>query len=156
MANTYTQIYLQVVFAVSGRQNLIQPSWKDNLYRYMTSIIMNNGHYLLAINGMPDHVHLFFRYQQKQTLPQLIQEVKTSSNHFVKRQGYTSHPFKWQNGYGAFSYSQSQVDRVIKYILRQEEHHRTRSFKQEYLEMLQSFQIDYQDQYLFDFQDIKY
>lgn len=122
----------------------------------MTSIIMNNGHYLLAINGMPDHVHLFFRYQQTQTLPKLIQEVKTSSDHFIKRQGYTSGSFKWQKGYGAFSYSQSQVDRVIKYILRQEEHHRNKSFKQEYLTMLQAFQVEYQEQYLFDFTDISY
>lgn len=116
MANSYTQIYLQVVFAVSGRQSLIHKSWKDHLYKYMNGILMTKGHYPLAINGMPDHVHLFFRYRQTETLPHLIQEVKTSSNRFIKEQGYTSKPFKWQKGYGAFSYSQSQVGRVITYI----------------------------------------
>ena len=154
MANTYTQIYLQVVFAVSGRRNLIKKFWRDDLYKYMTGIIMNHGHYLLAINGMPDHVHLFFRYRQTQTIPDLIQQVKVSSDAYIKQQHFTPYPFKWQNGYGAFSYSQSQMGRVMTYIQRQEEHHRQKSFQKEYIELLNAFEIDYQEQYLFDFEEV--
>ncbi|PHN05467.1 transposase [Flavilitoribacter nigricans] len=154
MANSYTQIYLQVVFAVSGRQNLIKQSWKDELYKYMTTVVMNNGHYLLAINGMPDHIHLFFRYRQTETIPKLISEVKTSSSHFIKKRGFTPHAFNWQGGYGAFSYSQSQVSRVINYIERQEVHHRKQSFREEYKSLLESFEIAYRDEYLFDFDDV--
>jgi REP element-mobilizing transposase RayT len=120
----------------------------------MTSIIMNNGHYLLAINGMPDHVHLFFRYRQTETIPALINEVKTSSTHFIKRRGFTPIAFNWQGGYGAFSYSQSQVSRVITYIENQEEHHRKQSFQQEYKKLLEVFEVDYEERYLFDFEDI--
>lgn len=154
MANTYTQIYLQVVFAVSGRQNLIKKFWRDQLYKYMTGIIMNHGHYLLAINGMPDHVHLFFRYRQTQTIPDLIQQVKTSSDEFIKEQHFTPDPFKWQKGYGAFSYSQSQVGRVITYIQQQEAHHRKKSFQKEYIDLLEAFEVGYQEQYLFDFEEV--
>ena len=154
MANSYTQIYLQVVFAVSGRQGLIQKSWKDELYKYMTGVIMNNGHYLLAINGMPDHIHLFFRYRQTQTIPKLIQDVKTASSHFIKKEDFTNYAFSWQKGYGAFSYSQSQVSKVINYIQRQEHHHRKKSFREEYHNLLHAFEVEFNEEYLFDFEEV--
>ncbi len=155
MANTFTKIDLQIVFAVQGRHSLIHASWKEELYRYITGIIQNHRHKVLRINGMPDHIHIFIGYNPNQRIPDLVREVKSSSNAFIKKKGFTKLNFQWQNGYGAFSYGRSQRDAVIKYIDLQEEHHKKKTFREEYLEFLTKFEVDFKDQYLFDFLEIK-
>ena len=153
MANTYTQLYIQLVFAVKNRESLIQKEWKEELYQYITGIVQNNGHKMLRINGMPDHVHIFIGYKPTQTIPELVETIKTDSDHFIKRQRFCKFKFNWQSGYGAFSYSHSQIDAVVKYIINQEAHHRNKTFREEYLDMLQKFDVEYKDEYLFDFFD---
>ncbi len=154
MANTYTQLHVQLVFAVKGRKSLNQKSWKDELYKYITGIVQNHGHKMLAVNGMPDHIHIFIGYNPNQKIPDLVETIKTDSNHFIKYHGLSKHKFDWQTGYGAFSYSRSQVPSVAKYVMNQEEHHREKTFREEYLKMLQKFEIEYKDEYLFDFMDV--
>lgn len=154
MANTYTQLDIQLVFAVKGRQSLIGKSWKEELYRYITGIVQNHRHKMLQINGMPDHVHIFIGYDPNQLIPKLVEEIKTSSNDFIKKKRLTPYAFSWQEGYGAFSYGRSQRGNVIKYLENQEVHHRKKAFREEYLEMLQKFEIDYKEEYLFDFLEV--
>ncbi|REA62085.1 IS200/IS605 family transposase [Dyadobacter luteus] len=153
MANTYSQLYIQLVFAVQGRESLVRKIWKDELYSYIGGIIINNQCKPLAINGMPDHIHIFIGYNPTVSLPGLVEEIKTSSNKFLKAK-YKTSVFNWQRGYSAFSYSRSHVDAVIKYIMNQESHHQKHTFKEEYLKMLTDFEIEYNDNYLFDFQTI--
>jgi putative transposase len=153
MANTYTQLYIQIVFSVQGRESLIKKEWKDELYAYMGGIISNNKSKPLAINGMPDHLHLFIGYNPTIALSHLVEEVKTSSNKFLKNK-YRTAVFNWQRGYGAFSYSRSQIDAVARYINNQETHHMNTTFKQEYIRMLDDFEIEYKTNYLFDFQEV--
>lgn len=150
MANTYTQLYIQIVFAVKGRESLILRAWKDELYAYIGGIIKQHGSKPLAINGMSDHIHIFIGYGPSVSLSDLVEEIKTSSNKFLKQQ-FTHRNFSWQRGYGAFSYSRSHIDAVIKYINKQEEHHCKRTFKEEYLKMLSDFDIEYKEQYVFEF-----
>jgi len=154
MANTYTQLEIQLVFAVKGRQSLIQKSWKDKLYKYITGIVQNNNHKMLRINGMPDHVHIFIGYHPAQLIPDLVEDIKTSSNAFIKHNGFCPFKFNWQTGYGAFSYGRSQRSAVIKYIDNQELHHRKKTYREEYLERLRKFEVEYKDEYLFDFLEV--
>ena len=154
MADTYTQLDVQLVFAVKGRESLIQKPWRDELYQYITGIVQSHRHKMLRINGMPDHVHIFIGYHPTQLIPMLVEEIKTSSNKFIKEKGFAAHKFSWQKGYGAFSYSRSHRDAVIKYIDNQEQHHRKKTFREEYLAFLEKFEIEYQEKYLFDFQEI--
>jgi putative transposase len=151
MPNTYTQLYIQLVFAVKGRASLIDPSWKNDLYRYITGIVQNHGHKMMIINGMPDHIHIFIGYNPRQTIPELVEHIKTDSNHFIKRSGFCTKKFNWQGGYGAFSYAHSQVEVVVKYIANQEAHHRKKTFQKEYLQYLEKFAVEYNEKYLFDF-----
>lgn len=151
MANTYTQLDIQLVFAVKGRESLIEKSWKEELYRYITSIVQNHNHKLLAINGILDHIHIFIGNNPAQLPPKLVEEIKTSSNKHINTILLSRFPFSWQAGYGAFSYGRSQRADVIRYIERQEEHHRRRSFGDEYRLMLQKFEVDYKEAYLFEF-----
>ena len=154
MADTYTQLDIQLVFAVKGRASLIGPAWKENLFRYITGIVQQHNHKMLRINGMPDHVHIFIGYNPNQLIPKLVEEIKTSSNQFIREQRFSRLPFSWQTGYGAFSYGRSQRDAVIRYIERQEEHHRKVTFREEYLATLRKFGVEYKDQYLFEFLDV--
>ena len=149
MANTYTQIHIQFVFAVKYRLALIQPSWKDRLYQYITGIIQNNEHKMLQINGMPDHIHIFIGMRPNQAISSLIQNVKTESSKWIKENKFCNSAFAWQEGYGAFSYSKSHVPDVIRYIQNQEVHHKRETFLNEYIKMLKAFEIDYDEQYLF-------
>lgn len=149
MANTYTQIHIQVVFAVQNRGSLIQPEWEDSLYGYITGIIQNHGHRVLQINGMPDHVHVLLGMKSDQALSDLIKQVKQDSTKWINQQRLVRGRFSWQAGYGAFSYSKSQVPKVIKYIQNQKEHHKKKSFREEYLEFLKAFQIDFNESYIF-------
>lgn len=150
MANTYTQIHLQFVFAVKHRHSLINTSWKQELYSYISGIIEKQGHKLLAINGMPDHLHIFIGMRPTQSISDLLQDIKRNSALWINQKGFVNGKFEWQEGYGAFSYSKSHVSSVISYIENQEEHHKKISFRDEYLEFLKKFEIEYNEKYIFD------
>lgn len=147
---TFSQIYIQIVFAVKGRQNLISSNWEDELYKYITGIIQNKGQTLIAINGMPDHIHLLIGMSPNCCLSDLVREVKKSSNAFINDKKYVKGVFQWQSGYGAFSYSHSALDNVVGYIDNQKEHHQKRTFREEYIEFLKKFDIEYKEEYLFE------
>lgn len=149
MANTYTQIHLHIVFAVKFRASLIQQSWKDELYKYITGIIQNNKHKLLSINGMPDHIHILIGMRPSQSLSELMQDIKANSSKWINEKGFVKGKFEWQEGYGAFSYSKSQIDDVIKYINNQEVHHRKINFIEEYKLLLNKFEIEFEENYIF-------
>ena len=149
MANTFTQIHLQFVFVVKHRQAMIHSSWKDELCKYITSIIQSNNHKLLAINGMPDHLHILVGMRPTQSISDLMQEVKRSSSKWINERKFTPHKFEWQEGYGAFSYSVSQIQQVNNYIRNQEEHHSRKSFLTEYRELLDEFEVSFDEKYLF-------
>jgi REP element-mobilizing transposase RayT len=149
MANTYTQIHIQAVFAVQNRDCIIMPSWKDELYKYITGIVQNNKHKLLTINGMPDHIHILFGFRPTQSLSDLMQDIKGYSSKWINDKGFVKGKFSWQEGYGAFSYSKSELHRVINYIERQESHHKKTTFIEEYLEFLEEFEVDFDDRYIF-------
>nr|WP_294781435.1 IS200/IS605 family transposase [uncultured Flavobacterium sp.] len=150
MANTYSQLYIQIVFAVKGRQNLISLKWKDEIYKYITGIITNQKQKLIAINGMPDHIHILVGINPDVSLSDLVRDIKSSSSKFINEQNWINGKFEWQTGFGAFSYGHSQLTNVIKYIENQEEHHKKRTFKEEYIGFLKLFNIDYKNEYLFE------
>ena len=149
MANTYTQIHIQVIFAVKNRTGLIQKEWKDELYKYITGIIQTHDHKLLAINGMPDHLHVFFGMRPIQSLSDLMQDIKGSSSKWINEKKFIKGKFEWQEGYGAFSYGKSQASSVIAYVQNQEVHHRKITFLEEYKKFLEKFEVDYDEQYIF-------
>ena len=149
MANTYTQIHIQAVFAVQNRKSLIDDEWKDDLYKYITAIIQNNDHKMLQINGMPDHVHILFGLRPVQSISELMKQVKQDSSKWINQNKLARGKFSWQEGYGAFSYSKSQLPRVIKYIQNQEKHHKTRTFRDEYQALLEAHGVDYDERYIF-------
>ena len=150
---TFSQIYIQVVFAVKHRDSLIKQSWEEELYKYITGIIRNKGQKMLAINGVDNHIHFFIGMKPSCRLSDLVREVKKSSNNFITEKKFTNFKFDWQEGYGAFSYSHSALDNVIAYINNQKEHHRKKTFKEEYLEFLDKFKIEFKDEYLFKWID---
>jgi putative transposase len=150
MPGTYSQIYIQVVFAVKGRENLIDSSWKEELNKYIAGIITNKGQKSIIVNGMPDHIHAFIGLKPSMAISDLVRDIKSNSTNFVNENKFSPGYFSWQEGYGAFSYSRSQIDQVYKYILNQEEHHKVRTFKDEYLELLKKFKIEYDTKYLFE------
>lgn len=150
MANTYTQIYIQIVFAVKNRQNLILKKNREELHKYITGIVQNRGHKMLSIFCMPDHLHLLVGLKPAQSISDLVRDIKASSSGFINEQKWISGKFNWQEGFGAFSYAKSQIDNVAKYIQNQEEHHRKKNFKEEYLEFLREFDMAYNEAYLFD------
>lgn len=148
MANTFTQIYLQFVFAVENRISLIMPEWKNELYKYITGIVQNNKHKLIVINGTDNHIHIFIGYKSHQLIPELLQDIKGNSSKWINDKRLVYGKFQWQEGYGAFSYSHSHIDRVVKYIKNQEAHHKEKSFKEEYMELLERFEISYDEKYI--------
>ncbi len=150
MAGTYSKIYLQVVFAVKGRQNLIHKSWRDDLHKYISGIITAKGHKSIIVNGVADHIHCFIGFKPAMAISDLVRDIKNNSSKFINESGFIKGKFEWQVGYGVFSYSQSHVERVYNYILNQEQHHTKKSFKEEYLEYLNEFEIDFMKEYLFD------
>jgi putative transposase len=149
MANTYTKIHIQFVFCVKYRTGLIQPSWKDELYKYITGIVQLQEHKLLAINGMADHIHVFIGMRPIQSVSDLMQDVKASSSKWINESKFIKGKFEWQEGYGAFSYGASQVPEVIDYIRNQETHHQKRTFLEEDKGLLQKFGIDFDERYIF-------
>jgi len=153
MAGTYHQIYVQVVFAVKGRENTVSSRWKDELYKYISGIITNKQQKSIIVNGMPDHVHCFIGLNPSMALADLVRDIKNNSSRFINERGFVKGKFSWQEGYGAFSYSQSQIKNVYNYILNQETHHSKRTFKEEYIELLQKFEIGFEEKYLFEWYD---
>lgn len=149
MANTYTQIHIQTVFSVQDRFCIIKKSWKDELYQYITGIIQNHGHKVLAINGIPDHIHILFGMRPTQSLSELMQNIKGDSSKWINKKEFIKGRFSWQEGFGAFSYGKSQVNNVIDYIKNQEIHHRRKSFTEEYLEFLEKFEVPFDERYIF-------
>jgi len=149
MPGTFSQIYIHVVFAVKGRESLIHSSWEQELYKYITGIVQNKEQKMLAINGMPDHIHFLIGMKPSCCLSDLVREIKKSSNEFIKGKKFSKFNFQWQEGYGAFSYSHSGLDNVISYIMKQKEHHQRKTFKEEYEDFLNKFQIEHTAEYLF-------
>lgn len=150
MANTYSRIYLQLVFSPKRRENVIPVKHQEELQKYTTGVIQNRKHKLLAIKFMPDHVHILIGYHPSQPLPDLLRDIKANTSKFINDNRWVPGKFQWQEGYGAFSYSQSHLDNVIQYIDRQEEHHAKTHFQDEYLKMLEQYEIEYNPEYLFD------
>ena len=149
MANTYTQIHIHTIFAVQNRMSLIKKSWQEQLYKYIITIIQKRGHKVLAIGGMPDHIHILFGFRPTQALSNLIQEVKRDSSEWITLQRLSMGRFSWQEGYGAFSYSKSHISQVANYIETQQEHHKKRTFLDEYKKILKDFDLEYDEQYIF-------
>ncbi len=153
MANTYTQLYIQIVFTVKGRQNLIPKQHREKLHKYIAGIITKRNQKLLAIFAMPDHIHLLLSIKPNITISDLVRDIKAGSSKFISESNWIKGRFRWQEGFGAFSYAKSQQDNVVKYILNQEEHHKKKTFKEEYLDFLHKFEIEYNEKYLFDWID---
>lgn len=149
MANTFTQLHVQFVFAVQNRACLIQPSWEEELFKYITGIVKNHKHKMLAINGMPDHVHIFLGLHPTQSISSLMQTVKGESSEWINKKRFVRGRFQWQEGYGAFSYSHDRVNQIVNYVLNQKDHHKTRPFLEEYRELLKEFEVPYDNQYIF-------
>jgi len=149
MANTYTQIHIQAIWAVQNRDCLIGKEWKEELYKYITGIIQNKGHKMLQINGVEDHLHMFFGMRPKEALSDLMKIVKQESTKWINEKGVLRAKFSWQEGFGGFSYAKSQVPQVIRYVQNQEEHHKKTTFIEEYIEFLDAFEVEYDERYIF-------
>lgn len=150
MPNTYTQIHIHFVFAVKFRNGLINENFKISLYKYITGIIKNNDHKLLAIGGMPDHIHILIGFRATQSMSDLMKDVKQSSSKWINENKFVNGHFQWQEGFGAFSYSKSQISDVTKYIENQEIHHQKKTFREEYLEILKKVDVEYDEKYIFN------
>lgn len=150
MADTFSQIYIQLIFAVQNREALIENVWEEELHKYITGIVQNKDQKMIAINGMPDHIHIFIGLKPSCCLSDLIREIKKSSDTFINENKFSKKHFNWQEGFGAFSYSHSQIDAVYKYVMNQKEHHKKQTFKEEYVEFLKKFEVEYDEKYLFD------
>ena len=150
MANTFSQIYIQIVFAVQGRQNLLNRDHKEDVQKYITGIVQNQKQKLIAINGMADHLHVLIGLKPSMALSDLVRDIKSDSSTFINERKWLRGRFNWQEGFGAFSYGHSQLDTVVKYIHNQEKHHLRHSFKEEYLSLLRKFHVEFKEDYLFD------
>ncbi len=154
MAGTFSQIYIQYVFAVKGRENLLQKPWKDEVFKYIAGIIKEKNQKAIIVNGVTDHVHVFVGLKPSMNISDLVRDIKNNSSKFINEQRFLKGKFSWQEGYGAFSYAHSQIESVYQYILKQEEQHMKKTFKEEYLDFLQKFKIDYSEKYLFEWLDL--
>jgi REP element-mobilizing transposase RayT len=149
MPGTYSQIYIQIIFAVKGRPNLIQREWKDELHKYIAGIIKGKNQKSIIVNGMPDHIHAFIGLRPSMAISDLVRDIKNNSSDFINNRKFVRGKFSWQESFGAFSYSHSHINKVYNYILNQERHHKKKTFKEEYFEFLKKFEIDYNERYLF-------
>ncbi len=149
MPNTYTQLHIHIVFAVSNRNNLISPEWSNELHLYMVGIINKLGHKSLIVNSMPDHIHILLGLKPEQSLSALVQTVKGFSSRWINERGFLNNHFSWQKGYGAFSHSHSAIKTVCQYIQNQQVHHKRKSFIEEYEQMLRLYNIPYDKKYVF-------
>jgi putative transposase len=150
MPDTFSQIYIQIVFAVKRREGLIADSWKEELYKYITGVIQNKGQKMIAINGVADHLHILVGMKPDCCLSDLVRDIKKASTTYIKEKKLTKLKFEWQRGFGAFSYSHSSLDNVIRYINNQQEHHQKQTFKEEYTHLLKRFEIKFKEEYVFD------
>ncbi|WP_304129816.1 IS200/IS605 family transposase [Ignavibacterium album] len=150
MAGTYSKIYIHIVFAVKGRENLLQKEWREEVFKYIAGIIKEKDHKPIIINGYRDHVHCFIGLTPSVAISDLVRDIKNNSSKFINEKKYINSKFHWQEGYGAFSYSHSQIKSVYDYILNQENHHQKKSFKEEYLELLKKFEVEYKTDYLYE------
>ena len=150
MANTYTQIYLHIVFSVKGRQNLVLKNWQDELHKYICGIVNGKEQKVYAIGGMPDHIHILLSIKPNIAISDLVRDIKANSSKWINEKRLITGLFQWQEGFGAFSYSKSQLDTIIAYINNQEQHHEKKKFRDEYLELLQKFDVEYDEKYLFE------
>lgn len=150
MPGTYSQIYIHIVFAVKGRENLLHKNWREEVFRYIAGIISEKGHKSIIVNGFNDHVHCFVGLKPSVALSDLVRDIKNNSSKFINEKKLIRGKFNWQEGYGAFSYSQSQIKKVYQYILNQEMHHHKKTFKEEYIDLLNRFEVEYKNEYLFD------
>ena len=153
MPGTFSQIYIQIVFAVKGRENLIGNSWKTELHKYIAGTIKGKGQKPIIVNGMPDHIHAFVGLKPVMALSDLVRDVKNNASNFINDNKLVKGKFAWQEGFGGFSYSHSHINKVYDYILNQEKHHKKKTFKQEYLDFLKSFEVEYDEKYLFEWYD---
>lgn len=150
MANTYSQLYIQIVFSVKSRDKAIPAAHREEVHKYITALVADQGQKLMAIFCMPDHIHLFISIHPEMTISNLVRKIKTDSSKFINSKQWMATKFQWQSGYGVFSYSKSQVKNVVDYILNQEEHHKLKTFHTEYKQFMEKFGIDYDERYLFD------
>ncbi len=150
MSGTFSQVYIQVVFAVKGRENVIDKQWKDELHKYIAGIVKAKGQKSIIVNGMPDHIHAFIGLKPSMAISDLVRDIKNNSSNFINDKKFVKGKFSWQEGYGTFSYSHSHIQTVYDYILNQEEHHKKKTFKEEYIEFLKKFEVEYDEKYLFD------
>jgi putative transposase len=150
MANTFSKIYIHIIFSVKGRHNLIQKTWKEELYKYICGIVNGKKQKVYAIGGMADHIHILLSIKPNITLSDIVRDIKANSSKWINDKGFVKDKFQWQEGFGAFSYAQSQVDNVIAYINNQEQHHQKKTFKDEYLDLLHKFSIDFDEKYVFE------
>ncbi|MGL5891629.1 MAG: IS200/IS605 family transposase [Bacteroidia bacterium] len=150
MANTYSQLYIHIVFSVKGRQNLIHKEWRDELYKYICGIVNANQQKVYAIGGVADHIHILVSIKPNISISELVRDIKANSSKWINERQLVTGKFQWQGGFGAFSSSQSQLDRLIKYINNQEQHHQKKTFKVEYMKFLQKFEVEYDEKYLFE------
>ena len=153
MRGTFHQLYIQVVFAVQGRENLISNKWNKELHKYIAGIIKGKEQKSIIVNGMPDHIHAFIGLRPAMAISDLVRDIKNNSSNFINDHKWVKGKFSWQEGYGAFSYSHSHIGNVYQYILNQENHHKKKTFKQEYLEFLKKFEVNYNEKYLFEWYD---
>ena len=151
MANTYTQLNIHVVFAVKGRDNILTAAVRPELFKYISGILTRTNQFSLAVNGYKDHVHIFFELNPVNSLSEIVRIVKANSSKWINENRLISGKFSWQEGYGGFSYSRSQRNDVIKYIMNQEEHHQRKTFREEYLNYLKTAEINYNESYVFEF-----
>ncbi len=150
MADTYSQIYVHLVFSVKGRQSLIQDAWKERMYKYICGIAIGKGQKVYAIGGVADHIHILVSVKPNISISELVRDLKSSSSKWLNEQGFLMGKFEWQNGFGAFTCGHSQLTSVIAYVNNQEMHHKKETFKEEYLKLLHDFEIEYKEQFLFD------
>lgn len=153
MPGTFSQVYIQIVFAVKGRENLISNNWKIQLHKYIAGIVKGKGQKPIIVNGMPDHIHAFIGLKPAMPIADLVRDMKNNSSNFINTQKLVKGKFCWQEGYGAFSYSHSHIEKVYDYILNQEKHHKKKTFKMEYMQFLKRFEIEYNEKYLFEWYD---
>jgi putative transposase len=150
MAGTFSQIYIQAVFAVKGRANLMHKSWRHEVFKYMSGIIENKNQKSIIVNGVADHVHVFVGLKPSMALSDLMRDIKNNATNFINDRKWLPGKFSWQEGYGAFSYAHSNIDQVYNYILNQEEHHKKQTFREEYLSFLDEYEVSYENRFLFD------
>ncbi len=153
MSGTYTQLYIQIVFAVKGHENIISMQWRDELHKYIAGIITGKGHKSIIVNGLPDHIHAYVGLKPSMAISDLVRDIMNNSSKFINERRFVKGKFQWQEGYGAFSYSHSQIQNVYDYILNQEKHHKRKTFREEYLDFLKKFELEYNNEYLFEWYD---